>query len=105
MSQKLKLNSSRVIWLRRCPRQLQILTAFGTMLRDAANADFMATASGQNIYSQEMFARSDTPYDVEARTGDDRVRVYVNTASMAARRHEHSSRGSSLLRALARKNP
>lgn len=101
MSQKLKLNSTRVIWLRRCPRQLQILTALGTIIRDKANADFKQTASGQNVYSQEMFARSETPYDVEARTGNDRVRVYVNTASYAARRHEHSDRGSSLLRALA----
>lgn len=103
MSQRLKLNSQRVIWLRRCPRQLQILTAFGTLLRDAANADFYATASGQHRRQQE-FARSDTPYDMEARTGDDRVRVFVNTASYAARRHENSSRGSSLLRALARKS-
>lgn len=104
MSQKLKLNSARVIWLRRCPRQLQILTALGTVIRDWANADFYSTASGQHIISQEMFARSDTPYDVEARTGNDRVRVYVNTASYAARRHEHSSRGSSLLRALAKRS-
>ena len=104
MSQRLELNSARVIWLRRCPRQLQILSALGTIIRDSANADFMATASGQDIYSQEMFARSDTPYDLEARTGNDRVRVYINTASMAARRHEHSGRGSSLLRALAKRS-
>jgi hypothetical protein len=102
MSQKLKINSARLIALRRSSRQLQILTALGVVIRDWANEDFWSTASAKNQHSQG-FARSSTPYDIEARTGDDRVRVYVNTASMAARRHEASGQ-SSLLRALARRN-
>ncbi len=103
MSKRLKINSQRLVALRRSPRQLQILLAVGTIIRDDANDDFYQTADGRHIYSQEMFARSPTPYDVEARTSEDRIRVYVNTASYAARRHEKSSRGSSLLRAFAKR--
>ena len=104
MSQRMKINSQRIIALRRSPRQLQILLAYGTLLRDKANADFYATASTKEKKIQDKYSRSDTPYDVEARTGNDRVRVYVQTASLPARRHEASSRGSSLLRAVARGN-
>jgi hypothetical protein len=104
MSSRLKINSARLVELRKSPRQLQILTAYGTLLRDAANADFKETASARDRHSQENFARSPTPYDLTAVTGRDRVRVFIQTASLAARRHEHSSRGSSLLRAIARNN-
>lgn len=105
MSQRMKINSARLIALRRSSRQLQLLTALGIVIRDAANADFWSTASRKEQAIQKKSSRSDQPYDLEARTGDDRVRVYINTASYPARRHEASSRGSSLLRALAARNP
>lgn len=100
MSKRLEFNTARLINLRKSPRQLQILTALGTAIQAAANQDFERTASRGNLRSQHLYARSDVPYDITARTAPDRVRVYVQTASMAARRHEQSSRGSSLLRAV-----
>ncbi|AZS06577.1 hypothetical protein SEA_JACOREN57_10 [Mycobacterium phage JacoRen57] len=100
MSKRAKINGARLVALRTSPRQLQILTALGTAIQDAANRDFAVTASSREKRIQEEYSRSDTPYDITARTGTDRVRVYVQTASLPARRHEHSTRGSSLLRAL-----
>ena len=102
MSQRLKINTARLIELRKSPRQLMLLTAYGTALAHEASQDFYSTASASDRRSQDRFARSPVPFDITARTGNDRVRVYVQTASLAARRHEHSSRGSSLLRTVAR---
>ena len=99
MSKRMKINSARIIHLRTSPRQLQILTALGIAIRDAANKDFWSTASRKEQRIQREFSRSEEPYDITARTGADRVRVYVQTASLPARRHEKSTRGSSLLRA------
>jgi len=100
MSQRIKINGRRVVALRTSPRQLQILTAFGTAVQMRANDDFMRTASSKEIKIMQRYSRSKVPYDVTARTGGDRVRVYVQTANLPARRHEHSTRGSSLLRGL-----
>ena len=100
MSSKMKINSKRIIALRTSPQQLRLLTALGIVVRDGANADFMATASPREIQIMAKFSRSKVPYDLTARTGTDRVRVYVQTANMPARRHERSTRGSSLLRSL-----
>ncbi len=100
MSKRMKINSKRLVHLRTSPRQLQILTAFGTVVKERANADFMQTASRKEIKIMEEYSRSKVPYDITARTGPDRVRVYVQTANLPARRHEHSTRGSSLLRGL-----
>lgn len=102
MSQRMKINGARLVHLRTSPRQLQLLTALGTALQHGAIEDFKSTASARDRKSQEQFARSPVPFDITARTGPDRVRVYVQTASLAARRHEHSERGSSLLRSLGR---
>ena len=100
MSKRMKINSARLVKLRTSPRQLQILTAFGTLVQQRANDDFMATASSREIAIMERYSRSKVPYDITARTGPDRVRVYVQTANLPARRHERSTRGSSLLRGL-----
>ena len=100
MSKKLKMNGTRVVYLRTCPRQLQILTALGTSVQHAANKDFEATASPREKRIMKEYSRSKVPYDITARTGPDRVRVYVQTANLPARRHERSTRGSSLLRGL-----
>lgn len=100
MSKRMKINEARLVYLRTSPRQLQILTAYGTALQQGANEDFKRTASKKEQKIQENYSRSDVPFDITARTGPDRVRVYVQTASMPARRHEHSPRGSSLLRSL-----
>lgn len=99
MSSKLKINGKRLVALRRSPRQLQILTAYGTAVARAADRDFFATASRKEIHIFQKMSRSPTPYDVTARTAPDRVRVYVQSASLPSRRHEKSTRGSSLLRA------
>lgn len=100
MSQRMKINGKRLVHLRRSPRQLQILTAFGTVLQLRANDDFMETAAHHEIAIMAEWSHSKVPYDVTARTGPDRIRVYVQTANLPARRHEHSGRGSSLLRSL-----
>lgn len=100
MSKRLKVNPKRLVHLRTSSRQLQILSAFGTAVQQRANADFARTASSKEIRIMEQFSRSKVPYDITARTGPDRVRVYVQTANLPARRHERSSRGSSLLRGL-----
>jgi len=102
LSKKLEFNFARLRHLRTSPRQLQILTAFGSAIAHDANEDFNSTASRKEKHIQDTYSRSDTPYDITARTGPDRVRVYVQTASLPARRHEHSTRGSSLLRAVNR---
>lgn len=96
----MKINGKRLVALRTSPRQLQILTAFGTVVQERANADFGRTASAKEKAIMARYSRSKIPYDITARTGPDRVRVYVQTANMPARRHERSDRGSSLLRAL-----
>lgn len=76
-----------------------ILTAYGTAIQQAAIDDFNQTASKREKRIQAEYSRSKIPYDITARTGPDRVRVYVQTANLPARRHERSERGSSLLRA------
>jgi hypothetical protein len=101
MSKRIKINGRRLVHLRTSSRQLHILTAFGTVLQQRANDDFDSTASRQEKRIMREFSRSKVPYDITARTGPDRVRVYVQTANLPARRHEHSSRGSSLLRGVA----
>lgn len=100
MSKRIKINGRRIVHLRTSPRQLQILSALGTVVAMDANDDFMRTASKKEIAIMRKKSRSKVPYDITARTGPDRVRVYVQTANMPARRHERSGRGSSLLRAL-----
>lgn len=103
MSKRMEINSARLVHLRTSPRQLQILTAYGTAIMHDANEDFMQTASAKNIHVFQKMSRSQTPYDITARTGPDRVRVYVQSASLPTRRHEKSTRGSSLLRAANKK--
>lgn len=98
MSQRLRLNSKRVIAMRKQPALVAKLAARGRARAARANGDFQATASDTDKQSQEYAADSQVPYDVSVRVGSDRVRVYVQTASYAARRHEASVRGSSLLR-------
>ena len=100
MSKRIKINGRRIVHLRTSPRQLQILTALGTAVQMSANDDFMRSASKRDIAIMRKMSRSKVPYDITARTSADRVRVYVQTANLPARRHEHSPRGSSLLRAL-----
>lgn len=102
MSKRIQIHPQRLVFLRTCPRQLQILTAFGTAIMHDANEDFMQTASAKEIKIFQNFSRSKTPYDITARTAPDRVRVYVQSASLPSRRHEKSTRGSSLLRAANR---
>jgi hypothetical protein len=96
----MKINGKRVVALRKSPRQLSILTAFGTVIQQRANEDFNSTAAAHEKRIMAEFSRSKVPYDITARTGTDRVRVFVQTANLPARRHEKSTRGSSLLRAL-----
>lgn len=98
----MQINAKRLVHLRTSPRQLQILTAYGTAIQQDAIEDFYATASKKNIYIFSTRSRSQVPYDITARTGPDRVRVYVQSASLPTRRHEKSTRGSSLLRAVNR---
>jgi hypothetical protein len=100
MSKRMKINASRLVHLRTSPRQLQVLTAFGTVVQQRANDDFNATAAHHEIAIMAQWSHSKVPYDITARTGPDRVRVYVQTANLPARRHERSTRGSSLLRGL-----
>lgn len=100
MSQRMKINKQRLVHLRTSPRQLQILSAFGTAVQQRANSDFMQTAAPREILIMELYSHSKVPYDITARTGPDRVRVYIQTANLPARRHEKSTRGSSLLRGL-----
>lgn len=100
MSKRMKINGRRIVHLRTSPRQLQILTAFGTVVQQRANDDFNRTASQKEKNIMARYSRSKVPYDITARTGPDRVRVYVQTANLPARRHERSTRGSSLLRGL-----
>ena len=102
MSKRMQINPQRLVFLRTCPRQLQILTAFGTAIQQDANKDFFETASAKEIKIFQNFSRSKVPYDITARTSPDRVRVYVQSASLPSRRHEKSTRGSSLLRAANR---
>ena len=101
MSKRMKINGKKLIALRTSPRQLQILSAYGTAIQMSANDDFNQTADPEEKAIQAIYSRSSVPYDITARTDPtDRVRVYVQTASLPARRHEISTRGSSLLRAL-----
>lgn len=102
MSQRMKINGKRLVHLRTFPGQLTLLTLLGQAVADDANEDFMRTASKKEIKIMEKSSRSKVPYDITARTSDDRVRVYVQTANLPARRHERSGRGSSLLRALGK---
>jgi hypothetical protein len=96
----MKINGKRVVALRKSPRQLSILTGFGSVIQHRANEDFNSTAAAHEKRIMAEFSRSKVPYDITARTGTDRIRVFVQTANMPARRHERSTRGSSLLRAL-----
>lgn len=98
MSRRIRINGRRIIALRTSPALTARLAARGRARAARANADFQATASDEDKQSQEHTADSPVPYDVSVRVGDDRTRVYVQTASYAARRHERSTRGSSLLR-------
>lgn len=98
MSRRVKINHKRLVAMRKQPALAARLLARGKARAGRANADFDVTASDEDKQSQEHAASSPTPYDVSVRVGSDRVRVYVQTASYAARRHEKSTRGSSLLR-------
>ena len=100
MSRRARINGDRLRALRKSPALVAKLRARGQVVQAAANADFQATASDEDKRSQKHTADSPVPYDVSTRVGSDRARVYVQTASYAARRHEASVRGSSLLRAL-----
>lgn len=100
MSNRVRINGNRIRAMRRQPALVAKLVARGNAVRSRANADFDATASDEDKQLQHHAAHSPTPYDVSVRVSDDRARVYVQTASYAARRHERSVRGSSLIRAL-----
>lgn len=100
MSRRVKINHKRLVAMRKQPALAVRLLARGQRMASRANADFEVTASDANKQSQHHAAESPEPYDVSVRVGSDRVRVYVQTASYAARRHEKSTRGSSLLRAM-----
>ncbi|UOW93080.1 hypothetical protein SEA_NOSHOW_11 [Mycobacterium phage NoShow] len=98
MSRRVRINGKRIRAMRTQPALTAKLAARGRARAARANADFDRTASKEDKRSQEHTADSPVPYDVSVRVGDDRTRVYVQTASYAARRHEKSVRGSSLLR-------
>lgn len=98
MSRRVRINGRRIRAMRTQPALVAKLAARGRARASRANADFDATASDEDKRSQKHTADSPVPYDTSTRVGDDRVRVYVQTASYAARRHEASVRGSSLLR-------
>lgn len=100
MSKRIRINHDRLVAMRKQPALVQRLKARGAIVKDRANADFDATASKEDKQKQKYAAESKTPYDMSVRVGRDRVRVYVQTASYAARNHERSVRGSSLIRAL-----
>jgi len=99
MSKRVRINGDRLRALRRSPAMVAKLQARGRGVMNRANDDFDVTASKEDRQSQHA-ASSPTPYDMSTRVGSDRARVYVQTASYAARRHERSVRGSSLLRSL-----
>ena len=100
MSRRVRINGKRLRALRTSPALVAKLVARGNGVKSRANADFQMTASDEDKQSQKYAAHSEEPYDVSVRVGADRARVYVQTASYAARRHENSTRGSSLLRGL-----
>lgn len=100
MSRRVRINGRRIRALRTSPAMVARLVSRGNGVKSRANADFDRTASDQDKQSQEHAAHSEVPYDLSVRVGSDRARVYVQTASFAARRHERSTRGSSLLRGL-----
>ena len=100
MSRRVRINHRRLVAMRKQPALVAKLVIRGTAVKNRANADFQATASDADKQAQEHAAHSPVPYDLSVRIGSDRARVYVQTASYAARRHERSVRGSSLLRAL-----
>ena len=100
MSKRVRINHRRLVAMRKQPALVTKLVARGTVVKNKANADFEHTASQADQQLQHHAAHSPTPYDLSVRVGSDRVRVYVQTASYAARRHERSVRGSSLVRAL-----
>lgn len=102
MSSRVKINHKRLVAMRKQPGLVTGLTKLAREQAAEANADFDRTASDKDKGSQEHAASSAEPYDVSVRIGRDRVRAYVQTASNAARRHERSPRGSSLLRAAHR---
>lgn len=98
MSRRVRINGARIRAMRTQPALTGKLAARGRARAARANSDFYATASKEDKRSQKHTADSPVPYDVSVRVGRDRTRVYVQTASFAARRHEKSVRGSSLLR-------
>lgn len=98
MSRRVRINSKRIVAMRKQPALVAKLQARGKARAARANDDFQVTASDEDKRSQKHTADSPAPYDTSTRIGDDRARVYVQTASYAARRHEASVRGSSLLR-------
>lgn len=100
MSRRVRINHRRLVAMRKQPALVVKLLVRGNAMKSRANADFDRTASDADKQAQKYAAHSPTPYDVSVRIGSDRARVYVQTASYAARRHERSVRGSSLLRAL-----
>jgi hypothetical protein len=94
MPRKGKINFGRLKELMRSNEIQAVLTDKAEKLVNEANADFWNTAPGQERYRQRATGRD--PYDTSLVVGDDRARVYVQTTSYAARRHEQKS--SSLLR-------
>ena len=100
MSRRVRINGRRIQAMRRQPALVAKLVKRANTVKNRANDDFEVTASDRDKQSQEYAAHSSTPYDVSVRVSADRARVYVQTASYAARRHEGSTRGSSLIRAL-----
>jgi len=97
MSRRMRFNHKRLVAMRKQPA---LVVGRANKVKNRANDDFERTASDRDKQSQHHAAESPTPYDVSIRVGSDRIRAYVQTASYAARRHERSTRGSSLLRAL-----
>ena len=100
MSSRVRINPNRIRAMRRQPALVAKLAARGRAVQGKAISDFDSTASEEDKGRQEHAANSPVPYDVSVRVGSDRARVYVQTASLAARSHERSVRGSSLIRAL-----
>lgn len=98
MSKRVRINHRRLVAMRKQPALVAKLTVLGMGVLSRANADFQVTASDDDREIQAASTKP-APYDMSVRVGRDRVRVYVQTASLAARRHERSVRGSSLLRA------
>lgn len=95
----MKISDAACARIRKSAGVVRRITQLTTAQRDAANHDFLRTATKDLQRNSERTGRE--PYDMSIVVGTDRVRGYVQTANYAARRHERKS--SSLLRVVAQR--